>query len=222
MTNVIDQAMMEAKQFLHRTRDPGNPHRHKATVCIICDRFIIGTETIHKLTKECIVTHTERLGVKSYEEYYQTTLKAKVKRQYQVQGLHDMLLSPRSRKYPDGYTTCSVCYTGMQPQMASKKNPPKFAIAYGFVIGCFPQVVKKDDAKHDGLKAANEDNLNVVVDKNSPHVPLPLVVSPPSAPNLTSFLTGHIGQEVGMQAADNGIATDKGSNTQEDKQVDDN
>ncbi len=81
---------------------------------------------------------------------------------------------------------------------------------------------EKNAAKCDGLKAANEDNLNVAVDKNPPHVPLPSVVSPPSAPNLTSLLTGHIGQDVGMQAADNGISTDKGSDTQEDKQVNDN
>jgi hypothetical protein len=82
---------------------------------------------------------------------------------------------------------------------------------------------EKDAAKNDRLKAANENNLNVAVDMNPPaHVPLPSVVSPPSAPNLTSLLTGHIGQEVGMQAADNGMATDKGSNTQEDEQVDDN
>jgi hypothetical protein len=87
-------------------------------VFIICDCFIIGTEIIHKLTKEDIGAHSESLGVKSYEEYYQTTLKAEVKKQHQVQGL--MLLSPQSRKYPDGYATCSVCYTGMQPQMALK------------------------------------------------------------------------------------------------------
>ena len=62
----------------------------------------------------------------------------------------------------------------------------------------------------------------MAVDTNPPHVPLPLVVSSPSGPNLTSLLTGHIGQEVGTHAADNGIATDNGSNTQEDKQVDDN
>ena len=80
---------------------------------------------------------------------------------------------------------------------------------------------EKDAAKNDGLKAANEDNLKVAVDTNPSHVPLPSVVSPPSAPNLTSLLTGHIGQEVGTQAADNGTATDKGSNTQEDKHVDD-
>jgi hypothetical protein len=68
MTNVIDCAMKEAKNILHRTRDPANPHMHKAIVCIICDHFIIGTETIHKLTKEDIGAHSERLGVKSYEE----------------------------------------------------------------------------------------------------------------------------------------------------------
>ncbi len=82
MTNIIDRATKKAKQFLHRTRDPVNPHMHRATVCIICDRFIIGTETIHKLTKEDICAHSERHGVKSYEEYYQATLKAEMKKQY--------------------------------------------------------------------------------------------------------------------------------------------
>jgi hypothetical protein len=53
-----------------------------------------------------------------------------------------MLLSPRLRKYPDGYATCSVCYTGMQPQMASKRTPSKLAIANGLVIGSFPQEIK--------------------------------------------------------------------------------
>jgi carboxypeptidase C (cathepsin A) len=94
MTNVIDRATKEARQFLHRTRDPANPHMHRAIVCIICDRFIIGTKTIHKLTKADIGKHSGRLGVKSYEEFYQTTLKDEVKRQYRVQGLQDILLSP--------------------------------------------------------------------------------------------------------------------------------
>ncbi len=89
-----------------------------------------------------------------------------MKKQYQVQGLQDMLLSPRLRKYPDGYATCSVCYFRMQPQLASKKTPPKFAIANGFVIGSFPQVIKfynkdgqrvkrkvEDDGLTDTLKA---------------------------------------------------------------------
>jgi hypothetical protein len=93
MTNVFDPATKEAKHYLHRTQDPRNPHKHRATVCIICNHFIINTGTIHKLKKDNIGAR-ERLGVKSYEEYYQTTLKAEVKKQYQVQGLQDMLLSP--------------------------------------------------------------------------------------------------------------------------------
>jgi hypothetical protein len=157
MTNVIYHAMKESKQFLHGTRDP-DPQKHRATVCIICDCFIIGTETIHKRTKEDIGAHSERFGVKSYEEYYQTTLKAKMKKQYQVQGLQDMLLSPRSRKYPDGYATCSVCYTKMQPQMASKRTPPKFAIANGSVIGSFPQEIKFFNKKGQRVTRKVEDD----------------------------------------------------------------
>ncbi len=57
---------------------------------------------------------------------------------------------------------------------------------------------------------------------SSPHEPLPTVASPPSAPNLTSLLTGHVGQEVGTQAADNTTASDMDINTQDDEQVDDN
>ncbi len=64
MTTVIDHAMKEARKFLHRTCDPETPHKHRAIVCIICDRFIIGMETIHKLTKKDIGSHSERLGSK--------------------------------------------------------------------------------------------------------------------------------------------------------------
>ncbi len=97
---------------------------------------------------------------------------------------------------------------------------------------------EKDATEKDELEAAIEkDNLNVVavtpkdVDKQMrkdepeiipPHEPLPMVVSPPSAPNLTSLLTSHVGQEVGMQAANNTTATDMDINTQVDEQVDDN
>ena len=50
---------------------------------------------------------------------------------------------------------------------------------------------EKNAGKNDGLKASNRD------DTNPTQATLPSVVSPPSAPNLTSLLTGHIGQEVG-------------------------
>jgi hypothetical protein len=81
--------------------------------------------------KEEISAHSKRLSVESYKKYYDATLKPKVAKQYQmnVDGLKGMLLSPRASKYRDGYATCSACYSGMQPQMATKKTPPKFSIA---------------------------------------------------------------------------------------------
>ncbi len=142
MEHVINQSMKESVKFLHQTTDPENPHKHRATVCIICDHCIFGTEAIHKLTKEQILLHKKRLGVESYEEYYETKLKSEVKKQYEVDGLKGMLLSPWSRRYSNGYATCSICNSGMQTSMATKKTPPKFVIANGFVIGSFPREIK--------------------------------------------------------------------------------
>jgi hypothetical protein len=65
-----------------------------------------------------------------------------VTKQYEVDGLIGLLLSPWSRRYSNGYATCSVCYSGMQPKVADKKTPPKLAIANGFVIGSFPQEIQ--------------------------------------------------------------------------------
>jgi len=94
MENVINQSMKESVKYLHRTKDPENPLKHRAIVCIICDRFIIGTEAIHKLTKELILLHERRLSVASFEEYYETKLKSDVTKQYEVNDLKGMLLSP--------------------------------------------------------------------------------------------------------------------------------
>ncbi len=63
MTNAIKRSMKKAKQILHRTQEPANPHCHRAIVHIICDRFIIGTETIRKLTNDQISKHSKRLSV---------------------------------------------------------------------------------------------------------------------------------------------------------------
>ena len=50
MKNVINQSMKESVKYLHQTKAPENPLKHRAIVCIICDHFIIGIEAIHKLT----------------------------------------------------------------------------------------------------------------------------------------------------------------------------
>ncbi len=70
MTNVIDRAKKEAKQFLHRTQDPANPPKHRATVCIICNCFIIGTgrhwctqwKTWHQKLRRVLPNHTKSRG----------------------------------------------------------------------------------------------------------------------------------------------------------------
>jgi len=64
--------------------------------------------------------------------------------------------------------------------------------------------------------ARDDDNLTVALKANPIQVPLPSVVSPPSAPNLTSLLTGHVGQEVGNQES-----SDMDINSQEVEQVED-
>jgi hypothetical protein len=137
MTNAIKHSMKKAKLILHRTQDPANPHCHRAIVCIICDWFIIGAETIHKLTYDQISQHI----CSNIQIIPWASLKPKVRKQYQVNvdGLKDMLLSPQSRKYNDGYATCACCYKGICPNLANKRTPPKFATANGFVIGSFPQ-----------------------------------------------------------------------------------
>jgi hypothetical protein len=57
MEHVINQSMKESVKCLHRTKDPENPHKHRAIVCIICNCCIIGTEAIHKLMKEQLLLH---------------------------------------------------------------------------------------------------------------------------------------------------------------------
>jgi hypothetical protein len=71
---------------------------------------------------------------------------------------------------------------------------------------------KKAPEITDGLNATNE-NTPMDVEENWPPLTL-AVVSPPSAPNLTSLLTGHTGQEDGPQATDKDNEADKNDQLQ--------
>ncbi len=95
MSHDIEHAMKEAKQILHRTQNPTNPQSHRAIVCILCDRFIIGTEKIHKLSSYQISQHTNRLSVKTYKTYHGVELKNELQKQHQVKNnkLRNLLLS---------------------------------------------------------------------------------------------------------------------------------
>ena len=157
---VIQRLMKEAKHILHRTKDPDNPCRFKANVCIICDGFIIGTEKICKLTPDQISQHRRRLSVKAYESYYGHELKPELRKQYKVsnKNLKDLLLSPRSRKYKDGYVTCERCAIAMRSNLIKKITPPKFAIANGFVIGSFPSEIEFVNKEGETVKRKIEEN----------------------------------------------------------------
>jgi hypothetical protein len=82
--------------------------------------------------------------VESYTRYYETVLVPEVSNQFMINdgNLKELLLSPRSRKNQNGYSTCSCSFSGMQPNMIWNKFPPKFAIANGFVIGSIPQILQ--------------------------------------------------------------------------------
>jgi hypothetical protein len=158
MSNTIECAMKEAKQILHRTQHPTNPHSHKAFVCIICDWFLIGTEKIHKHTSYQISQHSNRLSDKTYKTYHRETLKVELRKQYQVNGdkLKDLLVSPRSRKYHNGYATCACCYKGMCQKLRNKKYPP------GFVIGLFPAIIQF--ITKDGKRKGRTIEINDLID----------------------------------------------------------
>ena len=138
MKEKIATAMKQAKQVLHRTQDENNPSRHRAHVCIICDCFILGTDSIKHLKEKDIKQHKHRIGVASYEKYYKTKLHRDLVKQYRVPRMPGLLLSPRSRKTDRGYETCSTCYTGMQRWCIRRDRPPRDSIANGFVIGSIP------------------------------------------------------------------------------------
>jgi hypothetical protein len=85
----------DALNFLHRTQNAEYPHKHESIVCVICDLFNIGTETIHYFSKNSISEHSHIISVKSNETYY-GKLTDEVKHQYMIidGNLKDLLLSP--------------------------------------------------------------------------------------------------------------------------------
>ena len=137
----IKKAVKRAKRVLHRTKDQDDPTKHRANVCIVCDCFISGTEPIRTMSKSELKAHRECLGVDEYEQYHKVKLKDELKKQYRVKNFDDMLLSRRSRRRNGGYVTCAHCRNSLRPDQAHKKDPPKYAISNGNVIGEFPKKI---------------------------------------------------------------------------------
>ena len=138
---VMEACMMDQRTAVGEDEEGGGRDRHHAHVCVICDRFIIGTEKLCKLTKEGIEKHSGRLGVENYETYYGMSLKPELIKQYQIDDMPGLLLSPRSRRKSNTFDACENCVNGMRPNMTDKTSPPRHAIANGFVIGHIPQII---------------------------------------------------------------------------------
>jgi len=122
-------------------------------VCLICDRVIIGCETVHKLAKKAVLATKSKFSIEKYNTFYDMKLHAELIKQYEVEGLEGLLLSPRATKTTNActgdvhYSTCSNCYNSMN-SMKNKKsdNPPSHAIANGFAIGQVPtRIIKNED-----------------------------------------------------------------------------
>lgn len=124
-----------------------NPDIQQANICVVCDRLIIGTEDVKKISKECLMKNEHCLSVSQYEQHFSLSLKYDLIEQYQVEDsdLHGLLLSPRAQSFCEGkhYQCCSSCYLSLKKSKNDEmSNPPKFSIANGFAIGHIPSVLK--------------------------------------------------------------------------------
>ena len=89
-------------------------------MCVVCDRCIIGVEKVHAMNKDHILLNAKRLSVKTYEEFYGETLHPISVKQYQVDDIEGLLLSPRS--YRDGGYICVLLCLIFKSQTFSSKR----------------------------------------------------------------------------------------------------
>ena len=151
MKKTTEGKILEARQYANRMAHTDKKGVFQANVCIVCDRHIIGTEKICHLTKTQLRRNTHRIGVDSYNDYYtkegysELLPESELVKQYTVDGMEGLLLSRRSRHTIengiDRYESCKSCYDNITKSYMNI-NPPKFAIANGFVIGHVPRVLK--------------------------------------------------------------------------------
>ena len=131
--------MRKAKRYLHRTKDPRHPTRHRCHVCVVCDCVILGVERISHLSVDQLKRNKKRLGVEQYEAFH-GKLHPELKKQYRIcdKDLDGILLSQRGRKTSQSWTACRHCKNALHDECLHCPNPPKYAIANGFCIGEFP------------------------------------------------------------------------------------
>ena len=128
------------------TRTSIDTENHKACVCVVCDCFIIGTESICWLSteqlkgKECVLS-TNFLEASSTKKLPQN-----LRNEYKIDGndeLSNLLLSPRAHVTNGKYMSCESCYRNIA--YSDEDKPPKFAISNGWCIGQLPETLIKED-----------------------------------------------------------------------------
>jgi hypothetical protein len=110
---------------------------HQACVCVVCDRFIHGTNEIHWISKKILLEHKHRLNKSAHPHQLPNGLCD----QYKVNDpdLHDLLLSRRARHRDDNtFMCCDSCKLALRPDRKKVSTPPKFAISNGWAIGELP------------------------------------------------------------------------------------
>jgi hypothetical protein len=137
----IDGPVEKARELICRTAIGGDINKHQANVCVTCDRIIqLGAE-IKQIPEDKIKEFTDQLSVDSYNEFH-GELHPEVVKQYQVDGMEGLLLSPRSRctinNQEKTYEVCSQCFNGMKKAAKDRESPPKHFISNGFAIGSIP------------------------------------------------------------------------------------
>ena len=120
---------------------------HKACVCVMCDRLIIGCEKIHWIKKTTLLKRKNFLSVDCHHKITGKRLTEELINQYQVEdpSLKDILLSPRAhcRKNGNEYMTCDSCYNWINRGKLTK--PPQYALSNGWAVGSIPSSVVGED-----------------------------------------------------------------------------
>ena len=158
----IKKSVKDGISLISRTRRKNG--KLQVSVCVVCDRCIIGVEKIHALTKERILLNAKRLSVETYEEFYGEMLHPILVKQYQIDDIKGILLSPRSFCGEDTFECCSTCFSSLKPSQAKKNTkPPKNAIANGYAIGHIPEVImiKGEDSLRQ-VRLTNQQILKIV------------------------------------------------------------
>jgi len=158
----IDGPVEKARELICRTAIGGDINKHQANVCVTCDRIIqLGAEVLKQISEHQIKEFTDQLSVDSYNEFH-GELHPEVVKQYQVEGLEGLLLSPRSRRteLENGdvvYEVCSQCYNGMKSGDEERECPTRHAISNGFAIGSIPtKFVVEINGKEETFKVGDE------------------------------------------------------------------